>query len=289
VLLLTLLFVSQVLAHGHMRCIDGVFDKNRVITKCNAGIRNEAVELGTPIENYKFNRQDNLPMCQATARGVANLDKYYSADGTGGLAKMGVLEPGQQVQIIWYARTHAVAQEQPRDVAVYMSPRPIAAGQTDDFALEEMLTNKICQGPYANCGNGPFQWVPNANNISCTLDCWMPTKLPDGRDIIEGTYTILWRWFWPAPERIQHTCGDVKIVKVAGKTYTPKDLYGVTGSCSDTSYCFNVCGADNVTSCNCDTKTGWLDRVCNNDVALTGSSINLLPLFTLLIAALFFV
>jgi len=276
-----LLFVSAVYSHGHMRCIDGTFDpKTRVITSCRAGIRNEALELGTPIENYKYNREPNAPMCQTTARGVANLDAYYSKDGTGGKAKMGEFEPGENLTIIWYARNHAIATEQPRDIQIYMSPRPIEAGQTDDFTLKEMLTNRICQGPYVNCGKGMYEWMPNANNVSCTMACSVPTKNADGTPIVAGTYTILWRWDWPAPERVQHTCGDIKINVVANKVYTARNLKDVVGACGDNNYCQNVCGLANITKCEC-SSDGWIDKVCINDKH--GAAMGIIPLFSLAI------
>jgi len=289
--LLATLFVSAVYSHGHMRCIDGTFDpKTRVITSCRAGIRNEALELGTPIENYKFNREPNAPMCQTTARGVANLEaRYYSVDGTGGKAKLGQFEPGEKFTVIWYARNHAIATEQPRDIQIYMSPRPIQPGQTDDFTLNEMLTNRICQGPYVNCGAGLYNWAPDKNNVSCTMECAVPTTLPGGGAILPGIYTILWKWDWPAPVRIQHTCGDIRVNVVAGKTYTARDLKGVTGACGDSNYCQNVCGIQNITKCECNKADGWIDKVCINDSAL-GSAFAHLPLYSLLaflVAALF--
>jgi len=288
VIILALLFVSAVYSHGHVRCLDGAYDpKTRIITSCNAGIRNEALELGTPIENYLYNREPNSPMCQSTARGVANLASYYSPTGTGGKAKMGNVEPGQQLTILWYARNHAQAKEQPRDVAVYMSPRPIAPGQTDDFTLEEMLTNKICQGPYVNCGAGLYGWVDPlaqvANNISCELKCWVPTTKPDGTPIAAGVYTVLWRWDWPAPNRVQHTCGDLTISPKAGVVYPKTSLVGVTGACGDSTYCGNICGQLNVTSCNCNAN-GWLDKVCNNDRHAAASS--MVPMIAMILAFL---
>jgi len=279
--------VALVSGHGHMRCIDGTVDPvTHTVATCAAGIRNEGIELVSPIENYKYNREPNLPMCQSTARGVgpAQLAAYYG-DGTNGKAKMGSMVPGQNFQVIWYARTHAQAKEQPRDIAIYMSPRPVAAGQTEDFSLQDMLTNKICQGPYVNCGAGLYVWMPTANNISCTMSCAIPTTNPDGTKLTSGVYTILWRWDWPAPNRVQHTCGDVTITADPTVTYQQRNLLGVTGSCSDSSYCANICGAENVTSCSCNTQNGWLTKVCNND--RYGSSNMIVPMFALL-ASLFF-
>jgi len=92
----------------------------------------------------------------------------------------------------------------PRVVKVYMSPA-ITSGQTADFTADQMMQNKICEGPFINCGKGAGVDT-TGDSVPCTLSCTVPANTP------QGTYTLWWQWDWTVNDgAIYATCADVTV------------------------------------------------------------------------------
>jgi len=115
---------------------------------------------------YRWNQDPTKQICQPNARGVSNLAKYYPNG-------MGTLSAGSTFKVQWMARNHAVNNQNPRTVKVFMSPTPIASGQTADFTSSQMMQNQLCEGPFINCGKGAGVDT-TGDNVPCTLSCTIP-------------------------------------------------------------------------------------------------------------------
>jgi len=189
------IFLVQINAHSMMTC--GVLNSNN---QCVGAVRNAQQSLSST--NYRF---DNVNPCQPEARGVSNLATKYSTANP-----MGQLSSGQQFTIQWFARNHAVANQSPRVVKMYLSPA-IQNGQTADASWNSFQENMFCTGPYINCGNGP-NVDTQGDTTPCTLTCNLPS-------LSNGIYTMLWHWNWTQNDGSNYmTCADIQ---VGGSAVTP--------------------------------------------------------------------
>jgi len=295
-LFLVLVFVLEASSHSMMTCAvtSG--------TGCSGAVRNSAASMQST--NYRF---DDTNPCQPEARGVNNLASKYSSANP-----MGVLSSGQSFSVRWPARNHAVANQNPRVVKVYLSPRSIEAGQTNDFTWPQFAANMICSDTYINCGNG--KGVDTlGDDIPCTLDCVFPT-------VANGIYTLLWHWNWTQNDGENYmTCADIQVGASSGfpsvassvigtsnraattnqrtsssQRATTKESLGATlassqnqetksTNCNDASYCTETCGDQPVESCTC--IDGFLSVVCAD--AGSGSSLLASMMFIVYILYLF--
>jgi hypothetical protein len=164
-------------------------------TSCVAPIRDSANSIASAA--YRWNQDPSGAICQPNARGVSNLAKYYPNG-------MGALSAGSTFKVQWPARNHAVNNQNPRVVKVFMSP-PIASVQTADFSSSVMTQNKLCEGPFINCGKGAGVDT-TGDQVPCTLSCTIPANTP------QGTYTLWWQWDWTVNDgSIYATCADVTV------------------------------------------------------------------------------
>jgi len=164
-------------------------------TSCVGSIRDPVNSINSAA--YRWNQDPSRAICQPNARGVSNLARYYPNG-------MGALSAGSTFKVQWMARNHAVNNQNPRVVKVYMSPA-ITSGQTADFTSDQMMQNKICEGPFINCGKGAGVDT-TGDQVPCTLSCTVPANTP------QGTYTLWWQWDWTVNDgAIYATCADVTV------------------------------------------------------------------------------
>jgi hypothetical protein len=179
-------------AHSMMTC--GILGSDG--NSCVGPIRDSSNSIASAA--YRWNQDPTKQICQPNARGVSNLAKYYPNG-------MGTLSAGSTFKVQWMARNHAVNNQNPRTVKVFMSPTPIASGQTADFTSSQMMQNQLCEGPFINCGKGAGVDT-TGDNVPCTLSCTIPSNTP------KGTYTLWWYWDWTVNDgSIYATCADVQV------------------------------------------------------------------------------
>jgi hypothetical protein len=194
-LLSYLVVLSNILlvAHAHSMMTCAVLGADG--TSCVGPIRDSTNSINSAA--YRWNQDPSGAICQPNARGVSNLAKYYPNG-------MGALSAGSTFKVQWPARNHAVNNQNPRVVKVYMSP-VIASGQTADFTSSVMMQNKLCEGPFINCGKGAGVDT-TGDSVPCTLSCTIPANTP------QGTYTLWWQWDWTVNDgAIYATCADVTV------------------------------------------------------------------------------
>jgi hypothetical protein len=262
-------------AHSMMTC--GILGSDG--NSCVGPIRDSSNSIASAA--YRWNQDPTKQICQPNARGVSNLAKYYPNG-------MGTLSAGSTFKVQWMARNHAVNNQNPRTVKVFMSPTPIASGQTADFTSSQMMQNQLCEGPFINCGKGAGVDT-TGDNVPCTLSCTIPSNTP------KGTYTLWWYWDWTVNDgSIYATCADVQVssdivtppppqvpnspatsaVKTSASVRTaavktssaikqtseannesaqPAGSVDSVGDCGESSTCIAACGgAANVESCKCE-------------------------------------
>jgi len=225
---------------------------------------------------------------------------------------MGTLSAGSTFKVQWMARNHAVTNQNPRVVKVYMSPA-IASGQTADYTSAVMMQNKICEGPFINCGKGAGVDT-TGDQVACTLSCTVPSNTP------RGTYTLWWQWDWTVNDgAIYATCADVTVsstvvappnspatsaavrtsaaitpspartsaaitqatnnAAATSEEVQPIGTQVAAGACGDPAMCISACGgSDLVSQCTCD--SGQFLIHC------TSSSYLVAPLLSLLISVM---
>jgi len=178
-------------AHSEMRCA-----KYDIATgACAAPIRNSGVAFLQ--EAYTFN---GGAICQSP---MSNPISASYANGAGCPdyancpAPMGTFTPGETFTVMWWARNHAVADQSPATVFLYVSPLE-NQNQGADVSQAVMEQGYICQGPYMNCKG------LNGDQVPCTLTCKMPTSLA------KGIYTMWWKWIWQNGVTYT-TCADIQV------------------------------------------------------------------------------
>jgi hypothetical protein len=190
---LALVFTKILLvsAHSQMKCAK--WDPNT--GNCAAGIRNEGSAFLQEAYLYTY----GAPICQSPwtnpisgnyANGPSCPDYAPCPD------PMGTYAPGESFTVMWWARNHAVADQDPATVYLYMSPIE-TANQGQDISYTTMMSHLICSGPYANCDG------LNGNTVNCTLNCQMPSSTPN------GLYTLWWKWDWQGV--MYTTCADINV------------------------------------------------------------------------------
>jgi len=209
---LALVFAEILLvsAHSQMKCAKW----DPITGTCSAGIRNEGAAFLQEAYFYTY----GSPICQSGwtnpisgnyANGAACPDYAPCPD------PMGTYAPGESFTVMWWARNHAVDDQNPATVYLYMSPVE-TANQGQDVSYTTMMSHLLCSGPYENC-NGL-----NGNTVNCTLSCKMPSSTPN------GLYTLWWKWDWQGV--MYTTCADIN---VSGNTVSPmttaKQLPATTG------------------------------------------------------------
>jgi len=115
--------------------------------------------------------------------------------------------PGETFSVMWFARNHAVENQSPGTVYLYVSPME-SNTQGSDVSQSVMESNMICSGPFMNCGG------INQDTTPCTLTCKMPTSLA------KGTYTMWWKWVWQG-SAMYSTCADILITSGSSGTPAP--------------------------------------------------------------------
>jgi len=169
---------------------------NKATGTCAAPIRNQYVAFLQ--EAFSFYNGGTL--CQSPMTNPISAS-YGNGAGCPDWApcpdQMGTYTPGEQFTIMWYARNHAVDNQSPGSVFLYMSPKE-ASNQGQDVSQAAMSANLICQGPFMNCGG------VNQDMTPCTLDCTMPTNTQ------AGIYTLWWKWDWQNGA-MYSTCADIVV------------------------------------------------------------------------------
>jgi len=198
-----MLSIKQILVAGHseMRCAK----YDTATGKCYAPIRNQGVAYLQ--EAYSF--YNGAAICQSPMTNPIS-SSYGNGAGCPDYApcpdQMGNFSAGETFTVMWFARNHAVADQSPATVFLYLSPKE-TANQGADVSQAVMESNKICQGPYMNC-NGQ-----NGDTVPCTLTCTMPSSLST------GIYTMWWKWIWQNGA-MYATCADIN-VKISSSTPSP--------------------------------------------------------------------
>lgn len=191
--MLLLSFTTLIFGHSQMRCAK----YNKATGACTAGIRNAGVA---------FMEESFRPGSTCQAPWTNSISSYYSngascPDWAPCPTPMGSYAPGEKFTVMWWARNHAIPEQTPGNVQVYLSSK-ITSQSSDASATTFMANKPICEGPYANCLNGESK-----DNTPCTLDCTMPSGLA------AGTYTLYWRWAWSQPGNFElfSTCADITV------------------------------------------------------------------------------
>jgi len=199
-----LLVAISAVAFGHsqMRCAK----YNKQTGACSAPIRNQGVAFGQ--ESHPFS--NGAPICQSEWTNPISAS-YGNGAGCPSWApcpdRMGTYTPGEQFTIMWYARNHAVSDQNPATVRLYLSTKE-SENQGSDVSQATMTSNLICQGPFMNCGG------VNQDTTPCTLDCTMPSNTQ------AGIYTLWWKWDWQNGA-IYTTCADVVVTGSGTNPATP--------------------------------------------------------------------
>jgi len=225
--------VAQCFAHSMMQCAN--FDE--ATGKCLAPIRNSG--QSKIVQSYRFN-QNPSQACQAPF--ASPLSSYYSsgsscASWAGCPDPMGTVAAGSTFNVMWYARNHAVANQGPGNVVMYLSPK-VAQSTTSDPSENVFKQNKICEGSYMNCPGG------NGDSAQCYLKCTMP------QNIAEGTYTLWWYWNWSNNDgNIYTTCADLTVTGSSGSgSGSATSTSGTSTSTSGTSTSTSTSGTSTSTS-----------------------------------------
>jgi len=169
---------------------------------CLAAVRNEGYAFLT--EAYLMT--PGTPICQFP---WANpISSYYSngsscPDWAECPDPMGSFAPGEQFTIMWWARNHAIDDEDPATIFLYLSPTE-SLNQGSDVTEAQMEETLICSAPYESC-NGQ-----NGNTVPCWVTCTFP-------QVPEGIYTMWWKWPWQGV--IYTTCADLTVT--AGSSDPP--------------------------------------------------------------------
>jgi len=194
--------IILVSAHSCLRCAKW----DPITGACAAGPRNE----GNLFEEEAYLWAAGTPICQSTW--VNPISSYYSngpscPDFAECPDPMGTFTPGETFTIMWCARNHAEADEDPDTVFLYLSPVE-TLNQGSDATEAVFEQNLICSAPYMSCGG------LNGNTVNCSTQCTMPSN------VAPGVYTMLWTWPWQGV--IYTTCTDITVTASnSGSTPSP--------------------------------------------------------------------
>jgi len=207
--------VSLVSAHSEMRCAK----YDTASGQCSAAIRNAGAAFLQ--EAYLFT--NGAPICQSAMSNPISAS-YSNGAGCPDYAPcpdpMGTYAPGERFTVMWYARNHAVADQDPATVYLYLSPKE-SATQGADVSQATMASNLICSGPYMNCGG------VNQDTTPCTLTCTMPSN------IAAGIYTFWWKWDWQGS--MYTTCADINVSGSSGSSGSSSSSSSSSGQHSSTT------------------------------------------------------
>jgi len=254
--------LSSVFGHSQMRCAK----YNKATGTCSAPIRNQGQAFGQ--ESYPFS--NGAAICQAPMMNPISAS-YSNGPGCPSWAPcpdpMGTFAPGEQFTVMWLARNHAIDNQSPGLVTLFLSP-PETVNQGADVSQAAMMANPICQGPYKNCGG------ENSDLTRCTLDCTMPTNTA------AGIYTLWWKWDWHDGSNMYTTCADIVVSGSSSSNPTPPTPVPTptpTPSTPATTSSSNSCTdsyTDTFNSCNNFVLNFWKSRYTNKSDNWSRSSNN---------------
>lgn len=167
---------------------------------CKAPIRNqgysfmqEAHEIsgGQPICPFPMSN----PITAHYANGAACPDWAPCPD------PMGTFAQGENFTIMWFARNHAVADQNPATITLYLSPVETINQGAD---VDRSTYSAICRAPYMSC-NGQ-----NGNTVQCYAHCQMPTNA------VAGYHTLWWKWDWQTA--VYSNCADILVTGSSNQT-----------------------------------------------------------------------
>lgn len=202
--ILALFMVTSTFGHSQMRCAK----YDMATGNCYAPIRDAG-------ESFIEEGNDMMAgggICQKPM--TSPISASYS-NGTGcGYAScpdpMGTFKQGETFTIMWLARNHAVADQTPGNISLYVSPVE-SMNQGLDVSTAVFGLNKICEAPFMSC-NGD-----NGNFVQCYTTCTMPANT------VVGIHTLWWKWVWAETSsyRIYTTCADVYVTASSAATPVP--------------------------------------------------------------------
>lgn len=112
---------------------------------------------------------------------------------------MGTITQGETFTIMWLARNHAVADQNPGNISLYISPVE-SQDQSVDVSTAVFAQNKFCEAPFMSC-NGQ-----NGNMVQCYTTCTLP------KNTVPGVHTLWWKWQWNQEVRKAYTtCADITV------------------------------------------------------------------------------
>jgi len=194
------IFNGMVSGHSQMRCAK----YDLASGTCYAPIRNE----GVAFEQEAYLYTNGAPICQSAWTNPIS-SSYANGAGCPDYApcpdQMGNFASGETFTIMWLARNHAVDDQNPATIFLYLSPLE-TANQGNDVTSDTMKKNLVCSGPFESCGG------QNGNFVQCYLTCTMP------KNLAVGIYTLWWKWDWQGV--MYTTCADIN-VKSGSVTPTP--------------------------------------------------------------------
>lgn len=201
---LILSMIISVHGHSQMRCA-----KYDVATgKCYAPIRSSGVsfmEEGNDMLNGGGVCQVPMANPISSAYGNGANCGYAPCD-----LPMGTIKQGETFTIMWLARTHAVAEQNPGNISLYISPVELE-DQKVDASTAVFAQNKFCEAPFMSC-NGQ-----NGDFVQCYTTCTLPTNT------VPGIHTLWWKWQWNQQVRKAYTtCADITVAAAStGSVPTP--------------------------------------------------------------------
>lgn len=202
ILFLATLLVAYTSAHSMMQCANYDVAQGR----CLVPIRNSGQSKIS--QSYRWN-QNPSQACQNPY--ASPLSSWYGSGSScpswaGCPDPMGTIAAGSTFNVMWYARNHAVANQGPGNVEVYLSPRITTNADPSGDVFKQ---NKVCEGSYMNCPGG------NGDLAPCYLQCTLPANTP------AGTYTLWWYWDWTSNDgNIYTTCSDFTVTSSSGSATT---------------------------------------------------------------------
>jgi len=202
---LALFLISTTTAHSQMRCAK--FD---IATgNCYAAIRNE----GVAFEEEDNDMTTGGGVCQSPMSNPISAS-YSNGSGCPDYAPcpdpMGTFAQGETFTIMWLARNHAVADQTPGNILLFLGPVTTQT-QGTDFSAAVLGQQQICEAPFMSC-NGS-----NGNFVQCWASCTMPVNAA------VGIHTLWWEWIWTETSsfNVYTTCADIYVTASGSAAPTP--------------------------------------------------------------------